>query len=650
MRLRGCVIAGRFFAMAFLLLASGIAVAQQPVGVDSALSQEAAGVGEPVQFTITVRGSQSAEVPRNFAVDGLRVMFRGQSSSINVINFQMSSTSTYTFLIVPEREGVFRIPSLAVSVDGQTYQTAEQVLEVRGTAAVTPGLPQQAPVPPGFPQLPGMPQNPFRPPGAPPPPTTANEPEQVPVDKVAFAQLIVPEGGVFVGQVVPVEIKIFLDSRFRFNLNQLPAFSGEGFTAEKLSDPVERTQVVDGVQYNVVTFRSAITPVKAGELEISPVRLNCDVIVQSGNRGSLFDDFFGGADPFSGMFGEARPLEVVSNSAKLSVAALPRDGRPPGFGGAIGKFSLDVAVRPARGQIGEPLKLVISVTGEGNFSAIRQPEVLPDPAWRVYSGSEQFVPADAAGRSGTKTFEVTMMALKETSQTPAVEFSYFDPDTGKYVTLKGGPEPVTISGGQAPPAPTPIQKSAPSTASGPAPAPSQDGMEAATPDQPDALSQSNQGPVILSQWHPGSFVPVLRRPEFLVANAAAFFALLCFLLYLVYSSFQRSGGGRLRDARASQNRLLRNLSEHRENPAEFYGGAFEFLLGQMQIHRRNWDIFPDPHKLPEDASLPDSLRAEISTLLRAHDETKFSTVGGTLDASKKDAVLATLREFQKLRP
>jgi hypothetical protein len=501
-----------------------------------------------------------------------------------------------------------------------------------------------------MPQLPGMPQNPFRPPGAPPPPSSVDEPDQVPVDRVAFAKLLIPQGEVFVGQVIPVEIKIFLDSRFRFNLNQLPTFSGEGFTAEKLSDPIERTEVIDGIQYNVVTFRSAITPVKAGTVEVGPARLNCEVIVQGGRGNSLLQDFFGGIDPFAHMFGESRPLEIKSNSMKLAVKALPREGRPAGFGGAIGNFKLDVTARPARAQIGEPIKLVISVSGEGNFNAIQQPEILPDPAWRIYSGGDQFVPADRNGLSGTKTFEVTIMATRETNQTPKVEFSYFDPVAQKYITLTGGPEPVVIQGGKVAATPTPTPT--PTLAATPgrdanasqSPSPNTEGSAESKP----AASLDNV-PVIFSQWRPGSFVPMLHRKEFLIANAAALFALVCLGLYLGYEAYNRSSGGNLRAARTAQARLLRELGNPKVDAHHFYETAVKFLRGQMQLHKRDWNSQPDPYSLLDDPSLPEPLRSEIASILRTYDELKYSTVASSLDATRRENVLSVLRDFQKLR-
>ncbi len=93
-------------AMAAAMLAMASSYAQK---VSADLSQEVTSVGEAVQLNISVTGATGARVPGQLRVDGLQIDFAGRSEQINIINFQKTVSSVYTYLIVPLRTGDFTI-------------------------------------------------------------------------------------------------------------------------------------------------------------------------------------------------------------------------------------------------------------------------------------------------------------------------------------------------------------------------------------------------------------------------------------------------------------------------------------------------------------------------------------------------------------
>jgi hypothetical protein len=600
----------------------------EAVQVQAQLSSPRTAVGQPVQLSILVDGARGAEVPRNFAVDGLQISFRGQSTSVNMVNFQVSMIATYNFMVVPQREGTFTIPPLTVTVDGQPYQTSELTLEVVGAANL--GLPPVAPPvrvqpaqpvqpPPGLGgQLPST--GPFRP-NPPPQATPAPKPtpsNSVPIDKVAFAELILPDGDVYVGQFVPVEIRLYFDQRFRFELHSMPTFTGEGFTAERLSDPVERSQMIDGVPYQVVTFYSAITAVKTGTLQIPGLQLSVNVVVpsQQPRSNSLFDDFFGG-DPFAGMFNETRELNLNTKPTELTVRSLPSEGKPPGFAGAIGQFEIEQSTAPARGKVGEPLKLTLTIKGQGNFARILAPPLLGDEAWRTYPGSDQFTPNDAVGFGGTKTFSLTIMPMQETEKSPFAEFSYFDPTTGRYVTLRTESDPVAITGGQ-------IARSTPS----PAPAVAAPSPDAAKPttasaEPPEAQDLAHTPLAPATTWRPGSFISLVQRPEFLAAQAAAALGFFCLLAYLLLGIYQASAGGQQARSRKRLHHLWQSVEASRKDPPRFFEAARELLAESARLPGEE-PIPGSEYRWLEHANLSPELRTGLTQILHSADQLRYA--------------------------
>ena len=137
-----------------LILTASPLCAQEIV---AGLSSNRAQVGEPVQLVVTVRGARGAEVPQTLSVNGLRITLAGRSTQFEMRNFKMSSTLTYTYLVVPQFEGEFTIPSFDILIEKKTYRTQAMRLSVSGSASAPqpPPMPQSsAPLPSGIPNSP----------------------------------------------------------------------------------------------------------------------------------------------------------------------------------------------------------------------------------------------------------------------------------------------------------------------------------------------------------------------------------------------------------------------------------------------------------------------------------------------------------------
>ena len=85
----------------------------------------------------------------------------------------------------------------------------------------------------------------------------------------------------------------------------------------------------------------------------------------------MFDDVFNDSF-FQGFFGGTteKQITVASDPDALKVLALPAEGRPAGFSGAVGKFDINSEFSSARTAAGDPLTLRLKVTGMGNFDRV----------------------------------------------------------------------------------------------------------------------------------------------------------------------------------------------------------------------------------------------------------------------------------------
>ena len=153
---------------------------------------------------------------------------------------------------------------------------------------------------------------------------------------------------------------------------------------------------------------------------------------------SFFQSFFGGTTE--------KQITVASDPDALKVLALPAEGRPAGFSGAVGKFDVNSEFSSARTAAGDPLTLRLKVTGTGNFDRVNSAMLGEVDGWKTYKPTAKFEPADSAGYSGEKNFEQAVIPMKPGRQTvPMLAFSFFNPETGRYETKRTAPLSVEVS-------------------------------------------------------------------------------------------------------------------------------------------------------------------------------------------------------------
>src|SRR5258708_29537679 len=153
-------------------------------------------------------------------------------------------------------------------------------------------------------------------------------------------------------------------------------------------------------------------------------------------------------DPFlQNIFGTAVPKNVTvpSPAAEIKVLALPTQGSPPDFGGAVGTFKISADISSSKNTAGDPLTLRMHVNGAGNFDRVESSMLAGDAQWKTYEPKAIFNPADLTGYRGEKIFEQPLIASQPGAHTvPALNFSYFDPTTRRHDTAHSPPRDGTV--------------------------------------------------------------------------------------------------------------------------------------------------------------------------------------------------------------
>jgi hypothetical protein len=380
--------------------------------------------------------------------------------------------------------------------------------------------------------------------------------------KVAFGEISCPRKTLYAGEVVPVEIRYYFDANYPVEIRGKVDFGAEGVVTERFPDPKEGREERDGVEYNVLTFKTLLSAVKPGVVTIPAAKLDSRIqipgAVPPGFDDPIFRQLLGGNSPFS----ESKDVMVTTAPLRLEILPLPKEGRPASFSGAVGQFDIDAIIANPKPAPGDPATLSVKIGGKGNFKGMGAPVLTDEEGWRSYPPTDKFDSSDELSYSGVKSFDFTLIAQEPKKSSPGAEFSYFDPTTARYVTLATKPLPLDASPGGA----SQASAGTPSSPNLP-PAPS------STPPVPgDVPKEGAPAEVItLRSWStPAS------RPEFVAAMLAMLAAALSLAGILWYRDLQSRGGSEASRKRRRIDELRRVLRSESADAASLHEAAIEF--------------------------------------------------------------------------
>ena len=591
----------RIFIAVFGIIATAQFARADSPSVTAVLNSSEAALGETVHLEIRVAGAHGADAPENIMVDGLEIRRTGTSQRIEMNNLNLTSSVIYDYTVMPLRAGRFTIPPQTIRVGNNSLRTPALTLNV----ADAPGRSSGA--------RPGR------------------DAAAASASSLVFAELIVPSKTAYVGEIVPVQVRMGFDPRVRPRLVEPPEITGQGFTAQKLQQSGENTETISGRPYEVVTFKTAIAAARAGKFEIGPVKAKAQVVVprrQSAPRSrprSPFD-LLDQDDPFSDPFfsnpfsqrGERRDVEIKSEPVALEVKPLPKNA-PPSFSGAIGNFTMTTDAKPKTVQVGDPITITSTISGRGNFDRVNAPVIEDERGWHKYPPSSKFKQDDEVGLSGTKTFEMVLSPNDKKQGLPLLAFSYFDPVKEQYVTLHSEPIPINVQGGAA------VAQNA-GAAQSAAPTPSTGTARPPVPTatkQQDILYQLTERPRAAE-----SFAPIYTQRVFWAAELIPLLALIGFAGWKIRRTrIDNREAQRVAALRHEATDLMHKLHRNDVSPREYYAEASRVVRLKAAMASGNRRIDPnmvDVETAAETFKLNSDSRDRLRRLFEQSDEWQYS--------------------------
>ncbi|MGL5111799.1 MAG: BatD family protein, partial [Flavobacterium sp.] len=188
----------------------------------------------------------------------------------------------------------------------------------------------------------------------------------------------------------------------------------------------------------VVLRKTVLYPQKSGKLEIEPLSLDIDVQLPTNRR-----------DMFGQVLVNEATKRVSAGSKIIGVKGLPEAGKPIGFSGAVGSFDFKVTPSKTTLRNGESLELVVSAAGKGNLKLFSLPKPVVPNALEMYDAVHtESVNTPLSGMAGKISDSYTIIPqFKGTYPIKAMEFSYFDLNSGVYKTISSPEVLITVLDG-----------------------------------------------------------------------------------------------------------------------------------------------------------------------------------------------------------
>ena len=404
----------------FLLLSilmTGVVCAQVTFKVQAPSQAE---VGQRIRISYVANTTDVG----NFQVgdfQGFNVLYgpsTSQSSSFSMTNGRttQSSTMTFTYTVVPTKEGTLQVPAASIVVDGKTVKSGTASIEVL-PASSEPSQQQ------GGSQQQGS--NPRQRQGG-------ASGGGISKDEL-YMTVTANRQKIYEQEAVMLTYKLYTLVNIQQISGEMPQIDGchvqEMDREAQLTLKYER---VNGRNYGTAVWKQYVLfPQKTGKLRVPGITFDTQVEVQNHSM-DPFDIFFGG-----GSLSQMVRKQITAPAVEIEVLPLPTP-KPSGFSGAVGKFSVSATLTPEQVNANDAATLRLVVSGQGNMKLIKAPQVRFPQDFEVYEPKEDNkTTSTAMGSKGNITYDYVVVPRHGGKYSiPPVEFCYFDPEKAQYNTVR----------------------------------------------------------------------------------------------------------------------------------------------------------------------------------------------------------------------
>lgn len=413
----------KYYILSVLLLWAGLLFADD-IRFTASVNKTQVATGEVFEVTFSINGNADHFAPPNFS--GFQVVAGPNvSTSMTSVNGNMTMSNSYSYDLVPTKVGTFTIGPASIVANGHTLNTnAIRITVVKGRPVPQNSRSRQMQYDDDGVQEQATP---------------------VDVSKQLFIRAVVDKTHVYQGEQITVNYRVYTRVGIMDNqVDKLPELNG--FWSQDITDQKQnaqwKTETVNGLRYNVADVKQVILfPERSGNLTLDPLGMTFIARIPAPSR-DFMDQFFGGAF-------EDKKLKLKSPPVTIHVDPLPEAGKPEGYDGAVGAFSIHASVDKNSLKANEAINFNIKVTGKGNIKLLKNLNVVFPADFEKYDPKvTDTITSKVNGIAGSRTYNYLLIPRHQGTYTiDPVKFSYFNPATGRYVTLATKPFQINVAKG-----------------------------------------------------------------------------------------------------------------------------------------------------------------------------------------------------------
>ncbi len=380
--------------------------------------------GMPFQLSVVVSDFDESPQPEvdEFAIEDAEVRFLGVSPRISsmttIINGRRTSkkdvTFVYSYQITPKREGAYSIPVITARQGTKTANSEQRVTFAAQTVQTTPDM------------------------------------------KIV---LDLPDRKLWVGETFEARISWYLrkdvsTQSFSLPILQMPdildveepapTMQGNSIPlsvgSRQVAFPYTRDNVTyRGLEYTRFLITAKLTPLKSGRITIEPSKVLAEL-----ESGTARDAWGFGRTTY-------KLYRAQDEARTVEVRELPQNGRPATFSNAMGSdYSIQVRADRTIVKAGDPIMLTIDISSPSSLEGLILPPLteagLKEQLFGVPHESPIGENIEGAQKIHIKRFAVPVRVKSDrVTEIPPLSFSYFDPATEEYSTVRSQPIALSVT-------------------------------------------------------------------------------------------------------------------------------------------------------------------------------------------------------------
>ncbi len=587
--------------MTAMLLITGAAFAQPQATLD--VQPRVIRLNEQATLMLSLSGVPNPQPPNIDQLPNFQVQYVGQEQRFSMVNGRTSQTMTYRYRLVPQTSGEFTIGPFQLQAGGTTMDVQPVDIEVLSVSQQTTTRP-------------------------------ADDKGQT-IDELVFARISASKETIYNQEQFYLFIDLYVrgvNIDRRISLNNMPT---TGLSVDTFQEMSATREQVNGNVYDVRHFRARATALTAGSFTFKP-QLQVQIIVPRDQPQRQRDNFFG-FEMFDQMFNryETHPLSIEAEPMTIAVSALPDDGKPDSFSGAVGRFNLNVEASPLELKAGEPITITMDIAGEGSIDSVAKPSLALGDDFKSYEAKMIERNYDASRGVGHKVFEqVIIPRSTNIVEIPPVVFSYFNPEKEQYVSVSRGPYPLTVTASES------------------------QGLKLVQAEQDAGSSTIRQLGVDIvylksapDAWSPAPTGAIRPGPRWLAIHTSPLLALLALVVWVRRREKLAGNTALARRIQAPRRArpALKAARDHIDDPAQVYANLWRALSAFMadRLNMDDGEITPSLILTTlKDAGLPDDQRHALENLLATGERIRFGGGGSPDTAGRLQDIDLTTQVLQ----